>query len=397
MSPLPRRELRQLGLLLAAGLVIRLLVVASTDGVAFDMGSFRAVEAALRTDGFGMYGAIHPSRWPYPPGYLPWVALAGELGRITPFDLQTWIRLPPILADLAIAVVVQDLLGRAGASPRRRLIAAGLVTLGPVFAGVSSFNGQLDPVAILPALLALWVWTRPGMARRALIAGLLIGVGAAIKTVPLLMILALAPSARSWREAATLASAAGAVLVASLAPFVATTPDEALFVFTYHGVPGFGGVSLLTQPSFAQDVLAGKPVQATRALLFMRDHGHQVVLLPALAALALLFARRRPDPVTASVLLWLVVWAFGANFFLQYLVWGLPFLVVRGHLRAVAAVQAGLLLALLATYNAPVGEGWALALYTVPIVLAWLAALAGIFAIARSATGGSASSPARPA
>jgi hypothetical protein len=363
----------------------------------FDMGSFRAVEAALRTDGFGMYGAIHPSRWPYPPGYLPWVALAGELGRHTAFDLQTWIRLPPVLADLAIAVLVQDLLGRAGASPQRRLAAAGLVALGPVFVGVSSFNGQLDPVAILPALAALWVWTRPGMARRALVAGLLIGVGAAIKTVPILMVLALAPSARSWREAVTLAAAAAGVLLASLAPFVATTADEALFVFTYHGVPGFGGVSLLTQPSFAQEVLAGKPVEATHALLFMRDHGHQAVLLPALGALAVLFARRRPDPPAASVLLWLVVWAFGANFFLQYLVWGLPFLLARGHLRVVAAAQAGLFLALLTTYNAPVSEGWALAVFTIPMVLAWLAALAGIAVLAvRGSKAGSASSRARP-
>lgn len=370
--------------MLGIGLLVRLIVVQGTDGVAFDMGSFRAVEAALRTDGFGMYGAIHPSRWPYPPGYLPWVALAGELGRMPPFELQTWIRFPPVAADMAIALVVQDLLGRFGASARRRVLAAALVALGPIFAGVSSFNGQLDPVAILPALLALWVWTAPDVRRRALWAGLLIGLGAAIKTVPGLMVLALLPSARSRREAVTLAAAAGAVLAAFLLPFVLATPRDALFVFTYHGVPGFGGVSLLVQPEFAQRILAGTPVEASDALLFMRNHGHQVLLLPALLGLCAWFWRRRPDAVTAAVLLWLVVWAFGANFFLQYLVWGLPFLLVRGHLKAVAGVQALLLLALLSTYNAPVPEGFAQAAYTVPVVIAWAAALAGIAALVRS-------------
>lgn len=376
MTPLPRRHARLIGGLLALGLVIRLAVVDGTDGVTFDMASFMQVEAALREHAFGMYAEIHPSRWPYPPGYLPFVAFAGL--EVPPLQLQSWIRLPAVAADLGLAVLVQDLLGRFGASPARRVWGAGLVALGPIFVGVSSFNGQLDPVATLLALAALWVWTRPGMARRALYAGLLIGAGAAVKTVPGLMVLALAPTARSWRELATLVASAAAVLVAALLPFVVATPSEALRVFTYHGVPGFGGVSLLVHPEFAQRTLAGLPVQATDALIFMRDHGHQAVLLPALAVLGLLLWRRRPDAVTASVLLWLALWVFGANFFLQYLVWGLPFLLVRGHLRAVAAVQLGLLPALLAAYNAPVPEAWALWLYTGPVVAAWAAALVAL-------------------
>jgi hypothetical protein len=183
-----------------------------------------------------------------------------------------------------------------------------------------------------------------------------------------------------------LAGAAVGVLAATMAPFVAVTPHEALRVFTYHGVPGFGGISLLVQPDFPQRILAGLPTDASSALLFMRDHGHQVALLPALVVLAVVLWRRREDPVRASVLLWLTVWVFGANFFLQYLVWGLPFLLVAGYLRAVWAVQIGLLLALLLVYNAPVPEGWALGGYTVPVVLGWIAALGGLIVIARRST-----------
>lgn len=380
MTPLPRPQLRAVIGLLAAGLLLRLLIVDGTDGVAFDMGSFMQVEAALREHGFGFYAEIHPSRWPYPPGYLPFVAFAGV--EVPPLQLQSWIRLPAVLADVGLALVAQDLLGRLGGTPRQRVWAVALVALGPVFVGVSAFNGQLDPVATLFALAALWVWTVPGLGRRALYAGLLIGAGAAVKTVPGLMVLALAPTARSWRELVTLAASAAAVLAAAMGPFVLATPSEALRIFTYHGVPGFGGVSLLVQPDFPQRTLAGLPVEASDALLFMRDHGHRVVLLPALALLAGLFWWRRPDALTASVLLWLTVWAFGANFFLQYLVWGLPFLLARGHLVAAAAVQLGLSAALLASYNAPVPEGWALWAYTVPVVAFLVASVAAVVLLA---------------
>jgi hypothetical protein len=192
------------------------------------------------------------------------------------------------------------------------------------------------------------------------------------------MVLALAPSARSWREAATLAAATVITLAVVFAPFVLATPHEALRVFSYHGVPGFGGISLFAQPSFPHEVLAGQAVTATPALLFMRDHGHQAILAPALLLLAAFLAWRRPDPLTATVLLWLVVYAFGVNFFLQYLVWGLPFMLVRGHLRAVAAVQLALTPALLLVYNAPVGETAALVGYTIPIVGLWVAACAAL-------------------
>jgi hypothetical protein len=362
--------------LVALGVAVRLVVDAATDGVAFDLQSFHAVGDALRSDGFGVYGAIQPARWPYPPGYFPWVLIAGELPRF-----EHAIRLPAIAADVGIAWVVQDLLRRFGASEPRRLAAAAIVLLGPIFIGVSAFNGQLDPVAILPALLALWVWTKPGLGRRALFAGVLIGVAASLKTVPILMVLALAPSARSWREAGTLAAAAGLTLAVIFSPFVLSTPHEALRVFTYHGVPGFGGISWFAQPSFPHDVLAGRPVTATGALLFMRDHGHQAILWPALVLFTAYVFWRRPDPVLACVLLWLTVWVFGVNFFLQYLVWGLPFVLVRGHLVAAAAIQLALTPALLLVYNAPVSRTAALLGYTVPIVAAWFVGL-GVLAAA---------------
>jgi hypothetical protein len=68
---------------------------------------------------------------------------------------------------------------------------------------------------------------------------------------------------------------------------------------------------------------------------------------------------------------WLVVWLVGVNFFIQYLVWGLPFLLARGELRAAAAIQLLAGPALLLLY-VDVNTEWAIwAVYTVPMLLLW--------------------------
>jgi hypothetical protein len=106
-----------LAALLIVGVGIRLVVAWETDGVAFDLQSFAEVNTALHHHGFSVYDAIHPARWPYPPGYFPWVLAAGKIGQHA--DFIHVIRLPAIAADAGIALIVQDLLRRAGARRAR--------------------------------------------------------------------------------------------------------------------------------------------------------------------------------------------------------------------------------------------------------------------------------------
>jgi hypothetical protein len=59
-----------------------------------------------------------------------------------------------------------------------------------------------------------------------------------------------------------------------------------------------------------------------------------------LVAYAGFVLRYRPALIDAAVLLWLAIYAFSPNFFLTYLVWGLPFFIMAGYLRQVAILQA---------------------------------------------------------
>lgn len=363
------RSRRTLWLLIGAGLIARLIVAAVTNTGTEDLESFEIVRTALREDPLGFYGDVPDLRWPYPPGYLPFAAAMAGLDSLTGLDYLHLIRLGPIAADVGIALLVQHLLGTRGASERTRLAGAALVMLGPVFFGVSAYQGQLDSAAILAALAGFALWERGGESR-ALTAGLLIGLGGSMKTVPLLMLVALAPSVRDRRELVTLVAAAAAVPLVMLAPFLVVDARAVYDHLTYRGFPGLGGLSLVVQPDYPLFWQAGHAHPSNSATDLLSDAGG-FVAAAGLAAAAAVIVRFRPEPLDAAVLIWFAVWLFGVNFFVQYLVWGLPFMLARGELRSAAAIQALAGPAALLLYLDRSEEWLIWSAYTIPILALW--------------------------
>jgi hypothetical protein len=372
---------RGLWVLLGAGLTVRLALAFSTYGVAFDIDSFRIVHGALGEDPLHFYSET--GRWPYPPGFLPLIESLSVLERASGLPFHGLIQLPSILADLAIAWLVQAYLALRGAGERMRLAAASLVAAGPIFVLVSGYHGQIDSVAILPAVAALYLWERPGTPRRAILCGVLIGLGAAVKSVPLLMALALLPNARSWREGAVLAGAALAVPVATLLPFAISDPDGVRAVASYRGWLGVGGYGLAVQPDLANFFLQDGSYDLNSASRFLHEQGPRLTLLgPALLSIVLF---RHPGSAAGNaVLIWLTVYVFSPNFFFQYAVWGLPFFLMAGYLAQAAAAQLLLVVPAAVLYASlvdPFESGWITPPYVVWMLMVvllaavWLATL----------------------
>lgn len=274
--------------------------------------------------------------------------------------------------------MVQAFLGSRGATDRTRLAAAVLVSLGPSFLAISGYHGQIDALAILPAALALYVWDRPEpFSSRAVTAGLLIGVGAAFKTVPGLMLLALLPSVRSKRETGELVIATLAPVLLAFAPYVLTAGLPALHTFLYRGVAGVGGLSLLAQPDLPMAFLGIGP--ETPSPLFQAVTGHGGVITAAgLGLVALIGFRSRASARVMAVVLWLAVYAFGVNFFFQYLLWGLPFSLMAGYVREVALAQAALLIPTAVFYLRPWHHVIVAVAYSTLMILVWAAACCGL-------------------
>lgn len=378
MSPRGRRILWTL---IGLGTLVRLVWAFNTTGAAFDQESFRIVRHALGHDPLGVYGAVNQGfyRWPYPPAFFAWFGAAGGLAHVTGLRFDGWFQVAPIACDAGLAWVVARLMVRRGCPERVVLAGAGLVALGPSFLVTSGYHGQIDSVATLPALAAVLVWglrtvpsNHPERLSRALAAGLLIGLGGAIKTVPLAMVLALLPTARGRREAAVLIVAAAAVPLAFLAPFLIHDSSAVVHSLQNRGFPGLGGISLIAQPALARSVIEGAGPPGSGVTLWLVHHGW---LLPVLAVLALaaVFARRRPAPLDAAVIVWLALLVFGVNFALQYAVWLLPFAIAAGRLRRAAALQLLLVPAAVLFYAAPWKSGAAVTIYAATMIAVFLA------------------------
>ena len=293
------------------------------------------------------------------------------------------VRIWSVLADAALAWLVWEGL-RDRASERTRLVAAGLVALGPVFITVSGYSAQIDSVAILPAVAALLAWERCEPGRRAWVAGALIGVAAAIKTVPLVMVLALAPSARSSKELVTLAGCAVAVPLIAIAPFLAADYSAVMHVRHYAGSPGMGGLSLALQPDLAQRWLTRFVApDGLDDWLFVKHAGTYYAL--TMVAFAIYAWRFRPGPRTAATILWLVVLAFASGFFFQYLVWGLPFFLLAGYVLQTALLQLVVTVPMLIYYLAPWQQTSIVYVYVPFMLLCWAGWVAGAAVLARRA------------
>jgi len=378
------RFARMLWAIIALGVVAATLIALSTAGDPYDMESFRLVRAALDRgplEPYALFAQQGIVRWPYPPAFFPWISASGALaGHGLSFAFL--VRVPSIAADAAVAWLVQDFLGRRGGSARIRLVAAALVALGPSFLAISGYHGQFDVLAILPGVAAVSIWEReePG-ASRALAAGLLVGVGGALKTVPLLLLLALLPSVRSRREALTLLAAAALPLALAFAPFALVRKLPSAHVLTYRGLPGAGGLSLLAQPDLSFAVLGIRGTQLSALSDVLARYGGLLVGAGLLSVAAVgVRARARASALELTVLVWLAVYAFGVNFFFQYALWGLPFFLMAGYVREVLVLQAVLLLPTLIFYGRPWHVPAVAIAYTAIMVLVLVASL-GAFAL----------------
>ncbi len=391
LSRLGRRAVRTLLLLAAIGLAVRVAVAFATYGNRFDVGSYYVLRLALREYGLDVYGAVNVvqrfseievgRRWPYPPAFFAWIEASNQL-TFTGLPFHGFIQIPAILADIAIAVLVQDFLGRRGFSERARVVAAALVILGPAFAITSGWHGQIDSLAVLPAVAAVWLWDLPdwkdrGTAlgrhpgARALSVGLLIGAGAATKSVPIVALLVFAGVLRSRREAVVLVASGVAVPALLLTPFLIADGEGVRESLAYSGLPGAGGLSLVVQPGLATSWIEGPltGISLSGASQLLRDWGGPLLGV-ALIVTALFVRRYRVPPASASALIWLVVMTLSSGFFPHYTVWALPFLLMAGMLRTALAAQALVLVAVPVVYwvNVP-GE---VEIYVIAMLFLWL-------------------------
>jgi hypothetical protein len=345
--------------MIGAGAVLRLVVMVH-EPLTGDLEHFQRTAEVIQRIGFRAYGTLNAfdaanpfnyRSYSYPPGFVPWLVFADAFeGR----GFAIVARIPPVLADLALAWLAQWHLRRVGAAPRVRVAAVALVAFGPVFICVSAVNGQIDGVAFVPVVLAALLWQYGTSERRAVAAGLLLGLGGLVKLVPLLFVLALLPTAHGARERALLLTSATIPMLIVLAPFVAADHSGVLDSLFYGGYPGGGGLAVLIQPDLARHYLTDYRFPLSAPGRVLQDVG-VVITLVAVASVFLLMVRRRTSALEASLLLGLTLVVFATNFYEQYLLWLMPLAIICARIALVFVVQLIMLPYLLIAGATPAG------------------------------------------
>ena len=144
---------------LALGLVFRLIIAQLNAGAGFgvDRASFQGWAIDLARNGLhGFYE--RPGFHDYTPGYLYVLYVIGLLGQALG-GIGDLIKIPAILADIALGWLVWSMARELGSGRRAALLGAGLVVANPVTWFDSVLWGQVDSVGVIFLLLglrALW-------------------------------------------------------------------------------------------------------------------------------------------------------------------------------------------------------------------------------------------------
>ncbi len=141
---------------LALGLALRLILayLLPTSGFGVDIGAFRAWAADLARQGLnGFY--LRDFFHDYTPGYLYVLWIVGMIGSALGGVSVFLVKIPAILADLAIGWLVWSMILELGGRRRIALVAAFVAVMNPISWFDSVVWGQVDSVGVVFLLLGL--------------------------------------------------------------------------------------------------------------------------------------------------------------------------------------------------------------------------------------------------
>ncbi len=363
-------------ILLLAGVVRLLPALWLPVGAGYDIDSFHMVTDAL-LGGREVYAASL-GRHPYLPFQMYIMGAMAMLSAATGLPFVVAIKLPAILADVAIAGLIYRLVAARRGHEWAAYLAL-LYALNPVSLLVSAYHGQFEAVTLLLLVVAWALWER----RQAGASATALGLAILNKTWPVILLPVFFIRLGNWRARGLYALIAlGIPALAVVAYLLAYNADPMTMLgraLTHRGVAGYWGPSAVLFP-WAAARPALQPL--ADALLALRNP-----LLFVAVLLALGWTQRQPA-LDALLTLQLAVFAVTVGFGIQWLVWPVPFALLAGQSRwlRVYSLAAALMLAVhlfglhmvpWLPERLPASADWIIRLSALPawgVVVAWLVA-----------------------
>lgn len=295
-------------------------------GAGYDIESYGIV-GDLVLEGQDVYGSAQAAhRHPYLPLQMYWMALARWGSLVTSASFVRIVRLAPIGADVAIAVVLFLALQRGG-STQRGLRGGLLYALNPVPVFVSAYHGQFDSIPALFLLAAVTTWRQSALA-----SGGWLGLGILSKSWPVLALPSLWTGIRDWRKKAVFLLGTAAVPLAGIGLYLVAFPGQPRVALSR--ALGYNwGVGVWGYSYFFRLASVLKP-ELTEPFHWLVRNGRYVTL----AVLGMVWVVRARREAPAAGILTVLVAFFAAThaFSIQYLMWIVPFAVLADDHRWLA-------------------------------------------------------------
>jgi Gpi18-like mannosyltransferase len=315
------------GLVLLIALLVRLIPAALLPrGAEYDIDSFRRVAETLLMGGTVYDSPLVAGRHPYLPFQLYLIWAAGYISASSKLPFVFLVKLAPILADSALAVLIFKIALNFGQTLTSAFGWSLLYALNPVSILVSAYHGQFDSETVLLLVLAWYFWyfgrqdTR-GLGRSALMLGLAtLNKSWAAMFLPIVLLRLKSTKQRFFYT-----------LIALATPVVLTTLYIVAFhdapypllrrALTHAGVPGWWGASAVANLTWR---LTGT---GQGVVSWLAQYGRWLVFV---GAAYVYWVTRRQRAMDAWVTLLVVLYVLTSGFGLQWTLWIVPFAILAG-------------------------------------------------------------------
>ncbi len=311
--------------LLLVALLVRLVpLILLPVGAAYDVESFRLVGEAL-LNGEDIYTSAAAGRHPYFPLQMVAVSTAVYLSRTTMLPFIIWLKLPAVLADVLVSMVIYKSFRQWGKSETTSLYWALLYALNPIPVLVSAYHGQFDAI---PVLLLLLAWYSYCFGRRIIRSAVFLGFAILNKTWPIVFLpiaFIRLPSNRQRFGYSILTFSIPILFTTAYIVWFKSNPVPMLRrTLTHAGVPGYWGLSTLI---YLPGSLIFNPERVLQIILPLQ----RVLLL--IGGLVALWWTRRQDALNALLTIILTVFSIMLGMGIQWLLWPIAFAVLASEAR----------------------------------------------------------------
>ncbi len=296
---------------------VRVVLMLSTYGTEDINTWIRAADALARSENpYVTANLLWPPLWPL-------IILAVKsISVVSGLEFATWIKLPPVLADVAITLVIYYYFANRRHDERRARRFALIYALNPVTIVVTAVHGQFDSFPTLFLLLsAYFADDEKADPTDIMLAALFFGLAIFAKGWPLLLLPLLAARARGLKQSIVCIAIALFPYIFSMSALYLTAPSVMFHrVLFYSGLSGWWGVS-----SFAS-VWPGSTLAAVSAA-YGRVANYLLIIGEVI--LAVYYYRRssiNAIPFVTALLAGLVFfYTFTVGYGIQYWLWIVPF------------------------------------------------------------------------